>query len=76
LKLKVCRSKAELPQADGDAAAGYQKRTLKTGDDERKIRVAVTQRGHPSGNGGVRRRLPGAVYEALESLSTIAGIRT
>src|ERR1700679_935054 len=32
--------------------------------------VAVTQRGHPSGNGGVRCQLPGAVYDALESLST------
>jgi hypothetical protein len=41
-----------------------------------EIGVAATHRGHPTQNGGIRRLLTGAVHDALESVSTITGIRT
>src|SRR5882762_10032354 len=42
--------------------------------DEKSL-FPQTHRGHLSRIGGVRRRLPGAVHDGLESLSTFAGIR-
>jgi hypothetical protein len=49
---------------------------MNAGDDRRKSLSPQTHRGHLSRIGGVRRRLPGAVHDGLESLSTFAGIRS